>query len=641
MEFHLNGFRPGDPRDHRRRSSAPAPQPLPSTTDVLIVGCGPAGLMLATQLAKIGDISVVIIDEKTGPIELGQADGISGRSLEIFQALGFEERVLKEAYFLQAITFWNSDSDAPERLVRRYKKPDGRTVYSQFPHVVLNQARVHDFLLESMARSPSELTPHYGVKLADLQIQTGNPQASHPVLATVTAQIPGADNDSGALSSIQAKYVVGCDGARSTVRRHLGIALEGDAANSSWGVMDLLALTDFPDVRMKSIIQSSHHGNIMIIPREGGHLLRIYVELAKLKEGARLSRDNVSVEQLIDNIKKILFPFTFEVKEIVWWSVYEVGQRLARHFDSRHLSSEEADHPHGFIAGDACHTHSPKAGQGMNISMHDAFNLGWKLAAVLQGRSPPAILHTYTQERRRIAQELIDFDRELAQLFSASTGEEGSDDAGSPLQQALLRADGYVSGTLNTYGTSLLTSQPTMDKPPTNLQIGKRLSSLVLARLADARPMHLSEALTADGRWRLILFIDDASPAQPTSRLRALASWLADNEASPLLRTQEPPKDIDAVIEVLTVLQAGYETLEFKDFPDLLWPSRGTLKLRDYNKLFCPQSDALHPFDYFGIDRSLGCAVIVRPDQHVAACFALDDTAAIQAFFEHCLRYRS
>ena len=347
----------------------------------------------------------------------------------------------------------------------------------------------------------------------------------------------------------------------------------------------------------------------------------------------------MSVEQLIDNIKKILSPFTFEVKEIVWWSVYEVGQRLARHFDSRHLAPEEADHPHGFIAGDACHTHSPKAGQGMNISMHDAFNLGWKLAAVLQGRSPPAILHTYTEERRRIAQELIDFDRELAELFSASTGEEASDDAGSPLQQALLRADGYVSGTLNTYATSLLTSQPTMDNPPKNLQIGKRLSSLVLARLADARPMHLSEALTADGRWRLILFSDDASPAQPTSRLRALASWLADNEASPLLRNQEPTKDIDAVIEVLTVLQAGDEALEFQDFPDLLWPSRGPLKLRDYNKLFCPQSDALHPFDYFGIDRSLGCAVIVRPDQHVAACFALDDTAAIQAFFEHCLLY--
>ncbi len=331
MQFHLDGFRPGDPREHPPNPVAQQGRALPTETDVLIVGCGPAGLMLAAQLAAIGGISVVIVDEKPGPIELGQADGVSGRSIEIFQALGFDEKVLKEAYFLQAITFWGSDHDQPGTLTRRYKKPDGRTVYSPFPHVVLNQARIHDFLLESMAQSSSRLEPHYSYRLTDLQLLPTPSDTSYPVEATLKAVVDKPP------SIVRAKYVVGCDGARSAVRQHLGIALEGEAANKAWGVMDLLAVTDFPDIRMKSIVQSATNGNIMIIPREGGHLMRVYVELEDLADGSRLIRDSIDAEQLITRIQQVITPFSFDVREIVWWSVYEVGQRLAPHFDSRHM----------------------------------------------------------------------------------------------------------------------------------------------------------------------------------------------------------------------------------------------------------------------------------------------------------------
>ena len=223
----------------------------------------------------------------------------------------------------------------------------------------------------------------------------------------------------GQIETVKARYVVGCDGARSTVRQSLGRALRGDSANQAWGVMDVLAVTDFPDIRMKSLIQSAHEGSILLIPREGGYLVRIYVELDKLNENERVSSRNITIDRLIAAVQRIIRPYTIEVKEVAWWSVYDIGQRLCDKFDDVPDAEVASRVPRVFIAGDACHTHSPKAGQGMNVSMQDTFNLGWKLAAVLQGRCAPKMLHTYSAERQAIAKELIDFDREWAKMLSA------------------------------------------------------------------------------------------------------------------------------------------------------------------------------------------------------------------------------
>src|SRR4029079_1226680 len=240
---------------------------------------------------------------------------------------------------------------------------------SEFPHVVLNQARVHDFYLDVMRKSPSGLEPYYNRRLVDLQLDDdASGDNANPY--QVTAQVERVDaGHEGEIEPIRARYVVGCDGARSAVRKSIGRSLQGDSANHAWGVMDVLAVTDFPDVRYKVLIQSAKDGSIIIIPREGGYLFRLYIEMDKLGAGERVSNRNISSDDLIAAARRILHPYTLEVKEIPWWSVYEIGQRLCDKFDD--VDDADARPPCVFIAGDACHTHSPKAGQGMNVSMQD------------------------------------------------------------------------------------------------------------------------------------------------------------------------------------------------------------------------------------------------------------------------------
>ena len=197
------------------------------------------------------------------------------------------------------------------------------------PHVILNQARVHDFYLDIMEKSPSRMVPHYNRKFAGLE-RAQDGVTDFPVTARFERQDSGHE---GKIETIRARYVVGCDGARSGVRQAIGASLKGDSANHAWGVMDVLVNSDFPDIRFKSLIQSAEEGSILIIPREGGYLVRLYVELDKLNPNERVAGRNITIEQLIAAAKRIIHPYTLDVKEVAWWSVYEIGQRLTDRFD--------------------------------------------------------------------------------------------------------------------------------------------------------------------------------------------------------------------------------------------------------------------------------------------------------------------
>jgi len=632
MQFHLNGFRTGDPSvsDVAENLLASPGGSLPQEVDVLIVGCGPAGLTLAAQLAAFPDITTRIVEQKPGPLELGQADGIACRTIEMFDAFGFSERVLKESYWVNETVFWKPDATRPDAITRSGRILDVEEGLSEFPHVILNQARIHDFFLDVMRRSPSRLEPDYSRRLFDLQIDSAS---SHPVTVRLERVDPAHE---GEIETVKARYVVGCDGARSAVRKSIGRSLQGDSANQAWGVMDVLAVTDFPDVRLKALIQSAGEGTIIIIPREGGYLIRIYVELDKLSANERVASRNIGVEHLIAAAQRILRPYSFEVKEVAWWSVYEIGQRLCDKFDDVPADEVEQRLPAVFIAGDACHTHSPKAGQGMNVSMQDAFNLGWKLAAVLRGQCPPQLLHSYSAERQAIAKELIDFDREWAKMLSAPLKTSATGDGVDPkeVEAYFVRHGRYTAGTATRYAPSPLTGHSTHAGLATGLPIGARFHSAPVIRLGDAKPVELGHVAQADGRWRLYAFADKADPSSAASRLRALCEALADSPSSPLRRYARPDADLDAVIDLRAILQQPHREVAVETLPSLLLPRKGRLGLIDYEKVFCPDlREGQDIFDLRGIDRERGCLVIVRPDQYVANILPLDNHAGLAAFF--------
>lgn len=611
MQYHLEGFKSGDPSIKPALDNV-APQ---DQVDVAIVGCGPAGLTLAAQLSAFPEISVRIFERKAGPLEFGQADGIACRSVEMFQAFGFAEKVLKESYWVNEVAFWRP-GPAGEPLVRTSRILDVEEDLSEMPHVILSQARVHEFYLDIMAKSPRRLTPDYGCEVAGV-VETGD--ALYPNALQLR-------RDNGETFEVKAKYIVGCDGARSTIRKHMGHQLKGEASRQLWGVMDVLAVTDFPDIRLKAAIQSAEAGSILIIPREGGYMLRMYIELDELHGDERASDRNLTSDILISKAQAILAPYNFDVREVAWWSAYEIGQRVCDAFDDVADEDRASQIPSLFIAGDACHTHSPKAGQGMNVSMADTFNLGWKLAAVLKGEAQPSLLHSYSAERRAKAKELIDFDKDMARLFSAKPKTPAEAER---FQQYFKTHARYTAGVETRYDASTIIGDSVHQDLAKGQIVGKRFHSAQVMRFADAKKVELGHAFTADGRWRLVSFA-----AKDHASNDALYQYLAQDAASPLRLYTPAGQDLDSVIDYRAVYQTHHQELEMAQVPAFLRPQKGRYGLIDYEKVFtAPVTGQRDIYDMRGIDREKGALLIIRPDQFVAAVLPLEDRAKLEAFF--------
>ena len=626
MQFHHHGYVSGDPKIKPASGvGINRPQELPDEVDVLIVGSGPAGMLTAAQLSQFPDITTRIVERRPGRLEIGQADGIQARSVETFQAFGFAEQITAEAYRITEMAFWKPSAEDPTRIHRAARTLDDPAGISEFPHLIVNQARVLDYFAEVAAKSPTRLTPDYGYEFVSLEVAEAG---EYPVTVTLAHT---AGPDAGKERLVKAKYVVGSDGARSKVRASIGCTMAGDQANHAWGVMDVLAETDFPDIRLKCAIQSHDGGSILLIPREGGYLFRMYVDLGVVPENDNGAVRKTSIEQIIEHANAIMHPYKVDVRNVAWHSVYEVGHRLTDRFDDVLPQDRGTRTPRVFITGDACHTHSAKAGQGMNVSMQDGFNLGWKLGHVLEGRSPESMLDTYSAERQVVAKNLIDFDKEWSTLM-AKKPEDFEDP--SELETFYVSTAEFPAGFMTQYTPSLVIGEPVHQDLATGFTIGKRFKSARVARVCDTNPLHLGHQAKADGRWRIYVFADAAAAgaASPTTEL---AEWLANSPDSPLAATPEGA-DPNAWFDVKVVYQQDHTVIDMGAVPSVFKPQAGPFKLTDHENVFgiLPGEDI---FDVRGLDRN-GVMVVVRPDQYVANVLPVTATAELAAFFAPLLK---
>ncbi len=220
MQFYLNGYQPGDPLvEEPDPSVAKRPAGLPEEVDVLIVGCGPAGLVLAAQLAGFPEIRTAIIDRRDGPLEVGQADGVACRTVEMFEAFGLADRLVREGYWVNEVCFWRPDPDDPSRIKRTGRVRDAEEGLSEFPHVIVNQARLLAYLRDHMERSPSRLTPFYGLQASEVEVDArrarGVSRQSHPAGTSTSTRDRRAPRPSAPGTSSAATARAAASGPRS------------------------------------------------------------------------------------------------------------------------------------------------------------------------------------------------------------------------------------------------------------------------------------------------------------------------------------------------------------------------------------------------------------------------------------------
>ena len=624
MQYFLDGYRKGDPRIRPAAEGRDEDQPvLPDDVDVLIVGSGPAGLLLAAQLSEFPEIVTRVVERAAGPLEVGRADGVNCRTVETFEAFGLAERMMAEAYWVNETRFWGPDpaDPSPAQAIRTGPGRAGRPLGVPAPHRQPGPptgfpARAHAQLPEPVA-GRLRSRGHRGAG-PELRRQAG---AGHPSPRRRLGNEHPGQVRRGLRRSPQRCAPVDRPGSH------------GYGADKAWGVMDLLAVTDFPDIRLKATIQSGDGGNILLIPREGGYLVRLYVDMGEIAADAWRAGGRHRAGPAGAGALHVGRPRGRLV------SVYRVGHRVTDKFDDVDEDKVGTRGPRVFIAGDACHTHTAKAGQGMNVSMQDTYNLGWKLAAVLQGRAPRACSIPTRRSARsspRTSSRWTPVGRRRSAGRAASTPT-----TRRPCRQPSPKCSA--------------SSSPTVSSPPGWPPITPRRCSPARTPTCTWRPAFRRDGASnprrwcgsamprrctsgtppsADGRWRLYAFADAVDPRSSGSRLSQLLDFLG-SEDSPVHRYTPAGWDPDGVFDVRAVIQQSHYELEWADMPEVLKPHKGAHGLIDYEKVFTPSLDGDGDiFDLRGIDRGLGALVVVRPDQYVSLVLPLDGYQELSKFFD-------
>lgn len=339
-----------------------------TTYDVLVVGAGPTGLMLASWLARAG-VKALVIDDKPGPVNESRALGVQARTMETYDMMGLGARALREGVPARGAAVWVGH----RRVVSAVLGEMGRGV-SPHPYLfVMGQDRTERLLLDDLQAHGGDVA--YGTRLVSLAQDAER----------VTAEIELPD---GQTVTVQARWACGCDGAKSPVRHALGLGFAGGTYPHRFFVADVTA--DGPLGEGELGLCATETGFLAFFPMLGHRHYRII----GIVPAAYADDPDVGIEAVRAGIER---DSAMTLRQTHWFSTYNVHHRVAERFRRGRA----------FLLGDAGHIHSPVGGQGMNTGLMDAANLGWKLGAVIDGAADERLLDSYEPERMPFARRLV------------------------------------------------------------------------------------------------------------------------------------------------------------------------------------------------------------------------------------------
>ncbi|KAH7021219.1 FAD binding domain-containing protein [Microdochium trichocladiopsis] len=612
--------------------------------DIVIVGAGPVGLMLSTCLARWG-YKIKHIDNRSEPTPTGRADGIQPRSLDLLRNMGLKPAIMahKPAKVYE-VAFWDPPKDGSgiTRTGTWASCPD--FIDARYPFTtLLHQGLIERVFIDDLAKHGVEVQRPWTIT-SFTSDEHANPD--YPV------EVHLEHTDGTFQQVVRAKYLFSGEGARSMVRNQLGINItHKDPIAHVWGVMDGVVQTDFPDIKMKCTIHSQH-GSIMVIPREN-NMVRLYIQLASSTDPDWNPRKTATVEEVQASAKKILQPYSIEWERVEWYSAYPIGQGIADKYTLDHRV---------FLGGDACHTHSPKAGQGMNTAFLDAQNLAWKIHAVESGFAARALLTTYEPERKDVAESLLAFDNKYAKLFSArppaanevKAASDNSSDSfmeDNEFVKTFKESCAFTSGYGVAYKPNALNWSPShpaqsslIHPKGTKLETGRLMINANVTRVADANVVHLEQEIPLNGSFRIYVFA-----GQPGVSAKALKDFAFFSGKKKSYLTSFLRSDIDKVshheaynphsifFTFATIFAAPHSKIEVsRDVPELLSRYRGLVYADDRLDLRAPKGASAAAHAKMGIDPEKGGIVVVRPDGYIAMVVSLvEGSGTVDALNEY------
>ena len=556
--------------------------------DVIICGGGPVGLLLAYQLARLG-IPILIIEQfdKTQQDMYGRASTLYPRTIEMLDQLELLDEMSQVGLIGRASVTYKDGQKVQDRGW------DFLLTISDtyFPYGLnIRQKYSEDIFRTALEQHGSKVNPGWTLKNFNLNDDAEDYKISAEMI-----------DQNGVAVSAKSKYIIGADGGKSSVRQISGIPFIGEKSAFHWVRIDAVINTDMPQSRIGfGALESATHGNVLWVSLDHG---RSRIGFALPKALYEQYGESITEEVVKQEAAKAMAPFKIEFVSVDWWTLYSIGQRVAETFQHKDRI---------LLAGDAAHTHSSGAAQGMNTGVHDAVNLAWKLGGVLKGWYKPEVLKTYSPERRAIAQHLIKLDKTIRTLISGHVPESFAGNVHDGDTNSILR-DVIDSSAQFTIGLGVAyESDNLLNKAAgvTSIRVGRRAPDVLVQKPGSRFPTRLYELTKNNGKFWVVVFAGE--PLLTASSLKALRTYLDSSESF--------TKRLTNAFDFLTII-AGTG----------LQPDE-TLGVNRFGRACYDVDHAA--YTRYGISTAEGAIVVLRPDGILAFAAGLDGGVEVGGYFD-------